>query len=66
MLWGVLVQRFLCKHFTLDCEPRNTIAQDAGPIPVVSTSLFGGDSQPDQESTKPGAESWRALLWLFE
>ena len=37
MLWGVLVQRFLCKHCTLDGEPRNTIAQDAGSIPAAST-----------------------------
>ena len=62
MLWGVLVQRFLCKHFTLDCEPRNTIAQDAGSIPAVSTSVFGEDSQPDQKSKNPVSESWRALV----
>ena len=62
MLWGVLVQRFLCTHFTLDCEPRNTIAQDAGSIAAAYTSVFGEDSQPDQESKKPVSESWRALV----
>ena len=37
MLWSVLVQRLLRKHFTLDCEPKNTIALDAASIPADFT-----------------------------
>ena len=52
MLWGVLVQRFLCKHFTLDCEPRNAIAQDAGSIPAASTKS-GAITRLDFNNTRP-------------